>query len=110
MQWTQLTELSQLNDIKNAAGYSIIFKHSTRCSVSTMAKKSFELDWDEIPAGTDLYFLDLLSHRDISSQIAEMFQVHHESPQALLIKQGECILDASHSDISVEEMVSLIND
>lgn len=109
MQWTQLTELSQLNDIKNAAGYSIIFKHSTRCSVSTMAKKSFEFDWDEIPAGTDLYFLDLLKHRDISSQIAEIFQVHHESPQALLIKQGECILDASHSDISVEEMVSLIN-
>lgn len=109
MQWTQLTELSQLNDIKNAAGYSIIFKHSTRCSVSTMAKKSFEFDWDEIPAGTGLYFLDLLKHRDISSQIAEIFQVHHESPQALLIKQGECILDASHSDISVEEMVSLIN-
>lgn len=108
MQWTNLTDLTQLNTIKNAVGYSIIFKHSTRCSVSSMAKRRFEMDWDEIPAHTNLYFLDLLSHRDISAQIAEMFQVHHESPQAILIKDGECILDASHSDISAEEMVPLI--
>jgi bacillithiol system protein YtxJ len=51
----------------------------------------------------------LISYRDISAQIAETFQVHHESPQILLIKNGDCILDASHSDISADEVAEVIN-
>ena len=108
MQWKYITDLSQVTDIKNQSGHSLIFKHSTRCSVSMMAKRRFEMDWDTIPEDTSLYFLDLISHRDISAQIAETFQVHHESPQILLIKDGECILDASHSDISAEEVAETL--
>eukprot|EP01136_Pigoraptor_vietnamica_P028703 Opistho-1_new@7657 len=109
MEWINLTDLKQIDDIKNATGYSVIFKHSTRCSISLMAKRTFEYDKDAIPEGTKLYFLDLISHRDISAYIAETFSVHHESPQALLIKDGECILDSSHSDISAEEIAESIN-
>ena len=108
MQWKNLTDPTQISDIQKQAGYSLIFKHSTRCSVSAMAKRRFELDWEAIPADTSLYFLDLISYRNISSQIAETFQVHHESPQILLIKNGDCILDASHSDISAEEVAEVI--
>jgi len=103
MTWIPLTSQEQLNQIKQASGTSIIFKHSTRCSISMMAKKKFELDWDAFPENTPLYFLDLLNYRTLSSAIAEMFQVHHESPQLLVIKDGECIFDASHSEISAEE-------
>ncbi|MBY0542402.1 MAG: bacillithiol system redox-active protein YtxJ [Sphingobacteriaceae bacterium] len=108
MEWINITDINQINDIKQAKGYSVIFKHSTRCSVSLMAKRGFEADWDAIPANTSLYFLDLINHRDISAAIAEIFQVHHESPQTLLIKDGECILDSSHSDISAEEIAEAI--
>ncbi len=108
MQWISLNDLNQINEIKNAEGYSLIFKHSTRCSISMMAKRNFELNWDVIPENTTLYFLDLISHRDISAYIAETFQVHHESPQVLLIKNGECILDLSHSDISAEEVAGSV--
>ena len=108
MQWINLNNLDQLNTIKKAENYSVIFKHSTRCAVSMMAKRGFESGWDAISAETNLYFLDLISHRDISAQIAEIFQVHHESPQILLIKNGECILDASHSDISADEIAEVI--
>lgn len=108
MQWTSLTDTAQLDEIKKQSGFSVIFKHSTRCSVSLMAKRGFESDWDVIPENTALYFLDLIAHRDISAQIAELFQVHHESPQVLLIKDGECILDASHSDISADEIAESI--
>lgn len=108
MEWKNITDPNQISDIKTAEGYSLIFKHSTRCSVSSMAKRRFELDWDAIPAGTNLYFLDLISHRAISAQIAEVFQVSHESPQILLIKDGDCVLDASHSDISAEEVAEVI--
>lgn len=103
MNWTLLENIDQLDTIKSAAGYSIIFKHSTRCSISLMAKRKFEFEWDSIPAETPVYFLDLLNFRGISNAIAEVFNVHHESPQLLLIKDGECIYEASHSEISAEE-------
>ena len=108
MQWTNITDLTQISQIKQQEGYSLIFKHSTRCAVSLMAKRRFEMDWSAIPENTALYFLDLISYRDISAQIAETFQVHHESPQILLIKDGDCILDASHSDISADEVAEVI--
>lgn len=107
--WIDLNQISQIDDIKAASGYSLIFKHSTRCSISLMAKKTFERDWDIIPFDVSFYFLDLISHRDISAYIAETFQVHHESPQILLIKDGECILDTSHGDISADEVTEVIN-
>jgi len=109
MQWKNITDISQINDIKDQKGYSLIFKHSTRCSVSMMAKRRFEMDWEVIPEDTNLYFLDLISFRPISAEIAEKFQVHHESPQILVIKDGDCILDASHGDISADEVASVIS-
>lgn len=99
----------QLNSIKQHKGYSLIFKHSTRCSISMMAKRRFELDWEDLPQDMSLYFLDLINHRDLSGQVAQLFQVHHESPQLLLIKDGECILDQSHGAISVDEAMSVLN-
>ena len=109
MNWTQLQSTDQLNEIKNLPGYSIIFKHSTRCSISMMAKKRFELDWDDLPENLPLYFLDLIQYREISNQIAQLFNVYHESPQLLLIKDGECILDQSHGGISVDEALTVIS-
>ncbi len=108
MNWTLLESADQLNAIKNNPGYSLIFKHSTRCSISMMAKRRFELDWDSLPANMPLYFLDLIQHRDIPNQVAQLFNVYHESPQLLLIKDGECVLDQSHGGISVEEALSVM--
>ena len=108
MNWIPLESLELLQKIKNEPGCCLIFKHSTRCSISLMAKRKFELDWDSIPENTPLYFLNLLNYRDISSAIADMFQVHHQSPQLLLIKKGECIYEVSHGEISAEEAAELI--
>jgi bacillithiol system protein YtxJ len=109
MKWIELNNQEQLQDIINAEGYSVIFKHSTRCSVSMMAKKRFEYDWAEIPEGTPLYYLDLISYRDISNAIASTFNVYHESPQLLLIKGGECVYETSHSEISAEDLAQQIS-
>lgn len=67
-----------------------------------MARKRFELDEDAIPGGTPLYFLDLIRYRDVSGAVAELFDIYHESPQLLVIKDGICIYHASHGDISGE--------
>jgi bacillithiol system protein YtxJ len=109
MNWILLESAEQLNGIKQKQGYSIIFKHSTRCSISLMAKRRFEMELNNLPDNLPLYFLDLLKYRDISNQIAQDFQVHHQSPQLLLIKDGECILDQSHGNISLEEALAELN-
>jgi bacillithiol system protein YtxJ len=106
MNWISLESAEQLSGIKQQKGYSIIFKHSTRCSISLMSKRRVEMDWESVPEYVPVYFLDLIKHRDISNQIAQDFHVHHQSPQLLLIKDGECILDQSHSGISIEEALS----
>jgi bacillithiol system protein YtxJ len=108
MNWTLLDTPAQLDAIKQQPGYSVIFKHSTRCPISSMAKKRVEMDGDQLPPDMPVYFLDLIKHRDISSGVAAKFDVHHESPQLLLIKDGECILDLSHGDISVDETLMMI--
>ena len=105
MNWINLEEEDQLQQIKEKQGKSIIFKHSTRCSISMMAKKRVDLDADLVPEDVDCYFLDLIKNRSVSNQIAEIFKVHHESPQLLAIKDGECILDQSHGDINLEEVL-----
>ena len=99
----------QVKEIKQQQGYSIIFKHSIRCATSLMAKRRLEMDKDHLPGELPLYFLDLIRFREISNLVAEDFQVYHESPQLLVIKDGECILDQSHSHISLEEALSVLS-
>ncbi len=88
MNWISLESAQQLSEIKQQKGYSIIFKHSVRCATSLMAKRRLEMDRLSLPQNLPLYFLDLIKHRDISNQIAQDFHVHHQSPQLLLIKDG----------------------
>jgi bacillithiol system protein YtxJ len=51
-----------------------------------------------------IYFLDLIAHRDLSSLIAEKFNVYHESPQLLVINSGKCTYNTSHMGISYREL------
>lgn len=105
MNWIEITDEAQLNDVKNlsATRPQLIFKHSTRCPVSSMAKTRLERGLT--PDNIDFYYLDLIKHRNISQKIAETFDVNHESPQILLIKNGICIYDESHSGITMDEIV-----
>ncbi len=102
--WRPLTQLAQLDEIaKNSKNKTqVIFKHSTRCGISRMVIRNFESSYDIADEGVDLYYLDLLNHRDISSEIAAKFQIFHESPQLLVIRNGETIHHASHSSISAQ--------
>ncbi|WP_426063791.1 bacillithiol system redox-active protein YtxJ [Flavobacterium sp. DSP2-3-1] len=103
--WNQLTDLAQLNEITIISNEKpvAIFKHSTRCSISRMALKQFENEFNSSDKVTP-YFLDLIAHRDISNEIATRFGVHHQSPQLILIKEGKAIYNVSHSDIDAEEL------
>lgn len=107
--WRPLTDLGQLNEIINESTTTpvVIFKHSTRCSVSRMALKQFENEFN-LTSKVTPYFLDLLEHRDISNEIVIGFGVVHQSPQLILIKDGKAIYNASHSDIDAAELKQFV--
>lgn len=104
--WNFLTKLEQVNDLIETSWQKpcIIFKHSTRCSVSAVAKYRLDSDWNFNKDALEAYFLDIIQYRAVSNHISEIFQVYHESPQLLLIRNGECVYDASHLDISVADL------
>ena len=69
--------------------------------------KNFEKEIEEAEEhGAILYYLDLLAHRDISNKIAEDFGIRHESPQLIVIQNGDEVNNASHQDITLKQIVS----
>ncbi|MDL2144636.1 bacillithiol system redox-active protein YtxJ [Flavobacterium tructae] len=107
--WTQLTDVAQLMEIEAISNEKpvVIFKHSTRCSISRMALKQFEREY-ALEDTVGAYFLDLIAYRDVSNEIASRFNVYHESPQLILIRNGKAVYDVSHSDIDAEALKSKI--
>lgn len=114
MNWLSLTTEKQLEEIDRLS-YNpeikgiLLFKHSTRCSISSMALSRLDRNLkvsDHIPT----YLLDLLEYQSVSQFIAVRYGIHHESPQVLIIKEGKCIYNASHSEINANDIqMNLIN-
>lgn len=107
MNWKVIQSENQLDLIVKESFNrpQLIFKHSTTCPISGMAKRRLDSDNGQLDA-FDAHYLDLLSYRNISSAIAQKFQVHHESPQVIIVHNGEASYDESHLDISVEDVLS----
>lgn len=100
LDWNSLTNIKQLETIvkDSKTKPQLIFKHSTRCGISRNVLKKFEKKFDTSNS-IDLYFLDLLNNRTISNEVASKFNVKHESPQLLVIRDGKVTGHASHGGI-----------
>ncbi|WP_300600808.1 bacillithiol system redox-active protein YtxJ [Niabella sp.] len=105
MNWIPLENEAQLEEIDRASASrpQLIFKHSTRCSISSVIKS--RLNKGSLPEAVDFYYLDLIAYRPISNAIAERYGIRHESPQVLLIKNGKCVYDESHSAVYMEDIM-----
>ena len=112
MNWNELTEVNQLAELAKESHTQpvLIFKHSTSCSISRAALGRLERNWNESEMQhVKPYFLDLLSYRKISTAISDQFSVEHESPQLLIIKNGESIYDRSHLEIAYSSVKSALS-
>ena len=108
MNWTLLTDIAQLDILKEKsfAQPQVIFKHSTRCSTSRMAKNLFESEWNL----TDpVHLVNVVESRAASNAVASTFNVHHESPQVLVIQNGISIYDNSHSLIDAADIIKMLH-
>lgn len=104
--WINLTNVAELAAIeeKSKTKTQVLFKHSTRCGISSMVMKQFIATYD-LELNVDLYYIDLLNYRDVSNEVGYKFQVMHQSPQILVIKNGTTVAHASHSGIGEVNLV-----
>ncbi len=104
--WKEITSVEEFNEMLNAPTdkAKLFFKHSTRCSISSMALKGFERAWNVSSDDFELYFVDLIAHRDISNAIAAESHVEHQSPQVVVWRNGEVIYNASHHHIDAQKI------
>lgn len=107
MNWKTLEHIDQIDVIiqNSWSKLQLIFKHSTRCVISKMALKNFESDFT-LEDTIDAYYLDLIAYRNISNEIAETFQIQHQSPQILLIKNGVVVYNESHEGIDANVVIN----
>lgn len=108
MEFQSLQSEAQLQKIAEANSSTIIFKHNTTCPISKSIKQKLEQDQGKLLAGTTVFILDLISHRQISNAIADKFDIPHQSPQILVIKDGKCIYDEALYNISAEEVAQAL--
>lgn len=99
--WIQLASLDQLETIteNSKTKPQVIYKHSSTCGISRMVLNMFTESYD-MDLDIDLYFLTIQSYRDVSNAIEDKFEVRHESPQLLILKNGEVVFHTSHGAIS----------
>jgi bacillithiol system protein YtxJ len=112
MNWQPLNNEQQLDSIRTTSYEHpvVIFKHSTRCSISASALNRLERSWNDAEMkNVQAYFLDLLSYRPISDKIAVGFGIEHQSPQVLLMHNGQVVYDVSHMDIRYDDLKSQVN-
>ncbi|GAB1856585.1 bacillithiol system redox-active protein YtxJ [Flavobacteriaceae bacterium MHTCC 0001] len=108
--WVPLNDLKQINYIKKKSSLKpqVIFKHSTRCGISSMVQRQFINDYNFSEKELDLYYLDILSYRNVSDEVGYAFQLIHESPQLLVVKNGELVAHASHGQINSVDLAQFV--
>lgn len=110
MNWITISSEEEVEQIAKSPEYSIIYKHSPRCMTSLMAYRQLK---SEVSAASDvkipIYIVDVIQNRKESMAIAASFGVEHESPQILVVKDGNCIYDASHEEVSLRKSLASMN-
>ncbi|MGJ8743201.1 bacillithiol system redox-active protein YtxJ [Polaribacter sp.] len=110
LHWIPLISLEQLEVIKEQSKNEtiLIFKHSTRCGISSMVIKKFDKLFKEEHQHIKVYYLDLLNYRNISDEVGYTFQVMHQSPQLIAVKNGVSVQNSSHYDITLTDLTTII--
>jgi bacillithiol system protein YtxJ len=112
MKWLYLSadEASEAWNQRFADKPALIYKHSSRCELCAAMLMRIEQDWSFSSEELDAYFVDVIAEKALSQRIADFFSVAHESPQVLLIKKGDCVYEADHLEIDLQEFREQLED
>ena len=94
----RLTTAEELDEALQAPQI-LLFKHSTMCPVSGFALQEVATLADAHPE-LPVYLIDVHAQRALSNELADRLAVRHESPQALLLRDGQLVWHASHFGVT----------
>ncbi len=102
---TQIRRLTTRDELDEAlaAPVAVLYKHSPICAVSSWTLREVKRFVREHP-DTAVFHIDVIRHRDVSDWISERFGVRHESPQALVVRDGREAWVTSHSAITADAL------
>jgi len=105
--WNRLTDEKRIDDIieESYKKPQLIYKHSNRCSTCWFSKSELENSAGEISSKASMHFVDVVASRSVSNKLAEVLNVRHESPQAILVKDGKAVWDTSHGSIKGKKVL-----
>jgi len=109
MSWNSLESIDRVAEIESLSFSrpQLIFKHSTRCGISSYAEAELNGGLSRLADKIELHYLDLLQYRSVSNHIASEFGVPHQSPQIIVLENGKAQFSLSHSAISVKRILEL---
>lgn len=104
--WKKLDDSDNIGELVHSNKTVLFFKHSTRCNISATALKFFEREF-EPTSEISCYFLDLIRYRELSDQIEKLTGVQHQSPQVIVLKNGQVSYQASHHHIDASQIMQI---
>jgi bacillithiol system protein YtxJ len=108
--FTPVTEAGELDELlaRSHDAPVVLFKHSTTCPISARAHRQMsELSTDV--AGR-ISLLIVQRARELSSRVAEQTGIRHESPQTIILRNGQAVWSASHFDITAEAVTQAVRE
>jgi bacillithiol system protein YtxJ len=99
--WEYLRNVTDFENLLSASEEKplVIFKHSTRCPISSMALDRFNDAVSDIANLANVVMIDVIDDRPISLHVANALQITHQSPQVLVVSKQKAVYDNSHNGI-----------
>ena len=112
MQWHSIQSPDEVDVVQQRSHDKpqVILKHSTRCNISAMSKARLERAYTDAADTLDWHLLLVVEDRPASNHAAEVFSVYHQSPQLMLIVNGECIFEETHGEIALQDTLDALRE
>jgi bacillithiol system protein YtxJ len=111
----KLKELRTIEELDQALSAStdhpvLLFKHSIACAISSRAFSEFETYLERADPRISYKLITVQTARSVSNEAASRLQIEHESPQAILVRDGRGIWSASHNSITASSIDKAIRE
>jgi bacillithiol system protein YtxJ len=109
-----LKDLTTVQELEDALAESneravLLFKHSTACPISSRALAQLQDYLEDADQRASYHLITVQTSRSVSNEAASRLRVPHESPQAILIRSGRPVWDASHFEITASSLAEAIS-
>ncbi|SHN04695.1 bacillithiol system redox-active protein YtxJ [Gracilibacillus kekensis] len=106
MEITDIQTIEEFQSVVTNNNQMLLLKHSLTCPISDSANQAFQQFSEH--TDTPLYRLYVQNARTLSDYIAKTHQIKHESPQAIKFEDGKPIWNASHFDITADNLKKMV--